>query len=111
MTGQDVLVMAVANGWISKASVEALTNLHKVEITGLYASSFIAEAPKVPILHFIKEGSDWKIALTKTFGLASATMKQWQKESQLPEKEFLMHMLGQVSKYEVNERIWEGPLD
>lgn len=111
MTGHDVLVMAVQNGWVSNASLAAMTNLSKVQVTGLYASAFVPESPKVPAFHFIKEGSEWKFSLVKGFGLINATFRQLQAESRLSEKDFLIHMLQQVSKYEVDERIWDGPLD
>lgn len=111
LTGHDVLVMAVQNGWISKSSVESMTNLHRIEVTDRYAGAFLPESPKIPALYFINEGSEWKLSLFRSFELVNATMRQWRVQSGQTERDFLLGMLRQVSKYEVDEKIWDGPHD
>ena len=111
LSGKDIFVLAVTNGWVSKSTVESVKLLERVAVGGRYATIFLPEAPTMPAFHFIQEGSEWRFSLWKGFGLANRSMDQVRKESGLSEKDFLLEMLRRVSKYKVDERVFDGPLD
>jgi hypothetical protein len=111
LSGKYLFVLAVTNGWISKSTVESVKVLEGVAVSGRYATIFLPEAPAIPAFSFIQEGSEWKFALWKSFALANRSMDQMRKESGLPEKEFLLELLRRVSKYKVDEKVFDGPLD
>jgi len=110
LTGRDVFVLAVTNGWISKSAVQAATALQRVAVNGRYAVGVIPQDPKAP-LHFIYEDSEWKLSLWKIFEFANAIGKQMKKESGLSEDDFSLALMRQLSKFEVSEKIFEGPIE
>lgn len=110
-TGEKIFVLGVTNGWISKATVQNLKPFHQIVVDGNYATAYIREAPDVPLFHFIKEKTGWKLALTKTFEFASSTMDQARQQSGLSERDYIIALLKAVSKYRFDEAIFEGPLD
>ncbi len=111
LTGRDVFVLAVTNGWISKSTVQSVPALQRVTVNGRYAQGYLPVDPRVPALYFIYEDSQWKLALWKTFEIANGAIRQMKQESGLSEKEFLLNMLRGVSKFEVSDRIFDGPLE
>ena len=104
-------MLAVTKGWISRSEVQSMETLHKVKVDGRYATAYLPQAPTTPVFYFIQEGSEWKIALWKTFELTNAAMKQMQRESRMSEHAFISDLLSRVSKYTVDEKIFDAPLD
>jgi hypothetical protein len=111
LTGQGVFVLAVTNGWISRSEVQSFKSFEKVTVDGRYATAYLPQAPTTPAVFFIQEGREWKIALWKSWELSNAAVQQMRRQSRLPERAFIIDTLKQVSKYEVDERIFDGPLD
>lgn len=110
LSGRDVFVLAITNGWISKSAVQSVTTLQRVSVNGRYAVGYIPQDPKAPF-YFIYEDAQWKLSLWKLFEFANAITKQMKEESGLPDEEFLLALMRQLSKYEVNERILDGPIE
>jgi hypothetical protein len=110
-TAQGIFVLAVTNGWISRSEVQSMETLDKVKVDDRYATAYLSRAPTTPAFYFIQEGSEWKIALWKTFELANATMQHVRRESRMSERAFIIDMLSGVSKYTVDEKIFDAPLD
>ena len=111
LSGKDAFVLGVTNGWISKSTVEGMKAFDRIAVGGRYATAFLPEAPTIPAFHFIQEGTEWEFALWRSFALMNKSMEQMKKESGLSEREFIVQMLQQISKYKVDERIFSGPLD
>lgn len=111
MTAYDVFAVGITNDWLSKSSVEAMNGLQSVKINGNYATASLPEFPTEPGFYFIKEGAEWKLALWKNLELANASLANARMQNRQSEKDFITQMLREVSKNEVDERIWDGPLD
>jgi len=111
LTGQKVFVIGIANGWISRSTVESIKPFHRIAVNGNYAAAYLQEAPEAPTFHFIDEGSDWKLALWKSFELANQAMDQMRQQSGLSQRDFIIKLLESVSKYTMNEAIFDGPID
>jgi hypothetical protein len=111
LTGREVFVLGVTNGWISKSTVQEIKTLHRVTVDDRYAAAYLQEAPTVPAFHFIREGTEWKLSLWRNFELANAAMDQARRQSSLSERDFVIELLKNVSKYAVDERIFDRPLD
>jgi hypothetical protein len=111
LSARDVFVHAVEKGWISRSSVERITGFDRIEIEGHLASGYLAASGSTPVFHFIHEGGRWKLSLWKIMELGNAGIAQLLKEQNVSEDELMLHMLRSVSKYEVDPRIYEGPLE
>ena len=115
LTGRALFEAAVTNGWISRSTLERAPALHRVTVQDQYAAGYMEEAPQVPAFFFIKEAEGWKLSLWKSFDLVNAQlradMQKAQKESGLSDDEFLLETLRRISKYEVDPRILDGPID
>ena len=111
LDGRTVFGIGVTNGWVSKSTVQSVKAFHKVDIEERYAKAYLPEEPKIPAFYFIKEGDAWKLALWKTFEIANSAFDQMRRQSGLPEQKFLIEMLKRISKYTVDEKIFDGPID
>lgn len=110
MTGKGLFGLAVTNGWISKSTVEKIA-LATITVHGRLASASIESQPGVPLFYFTNEDQNWRLALTKSFPVANAVFRKWCDESGVPEDEYLLSMLGAVSKFRVDKSILDGPRD
>lgn len=71
----------------------------------------MSDAPEIPAFYFMKENATWKFALWKSFELGNLAFSQVQKNSGLEEDEFLIYLLENISRFEVDKKIFEGPID
>lgn len=111
LTGRDIFLVAVTNGWMSRSSVERVERFHSVGIKDQYATAYLPEAPRTPAFHFIKEGGEWKLSLWKSFEAINAELRRIKHQSRLSERDFWMDFLSRISKYEITEQIFQGPLE
>jgi hypothetical protein len=111
LSAEQLFVKSVSLGWISRASVEKLESLEKVEVAGNNAKAFVAAAPGIPMFHFSKEGGAWKIALVQSLELANSSFEEIRKQKDMTSDEFVIALLRAVSTFEPDESIFHGPLE
>ena len=109
MTNKDVFVIGVQQGWIGKSTVEGIV-IDRIEINGHTAIAFMAKAPNVPLFHFIKEADNWKLSLVRNLEMPNLLFVKMLNDSGLSEREFLIDLLSSVSIFQVDEKIFDGPL-
>jgi hypothetical protein len=112
MTGQELFVTAVAQGWIDSSSLEDIqlgrTQVQADEADEAWLS--LEQAPDVPVFHFVKENEQWKFALCRTFEQVNAVFEQEVAESGYSEDRFIKILLERASDSRVDERIFDGPI-
>ncbi|MBU1370348.1 MAG: hypothetical protein KJ754_16125 [Bacteroidetes bacterium] len=110
MDGEDIFTVGVNKGWINKSSVQAIEHFSKVIVNQNMAQGFIEQNPNFPTLYFTKEGIYWKISLWKHLEMGNMVLKQDIQNKKMSENEFLSIILGQLSKYKVDNQIFDGPI-
>lgn len=110
MDGKDIFTVGVKKGWINNSSVQAIKHLSRVTVNQNMAQGFIEQAPDIPALHFAKEGNDWKLSLWRSFEMGNMALRQTIQSKKMSENEFLKRVLGQLSKYKVDDQIFNGPI-
>jgi hypothetical protein len=110
MTGRELLVIGVDNGWISKSSVANIDRLVEIKVASSEATASMPVAPGVPAFRFLKEPEQWKLDLVASFDLANAAMKHEITTSGLTEEQFIIRLLRVLSSKKVDERIFSPPL-
>jgi hypothetical protein len=110
-TGKDILGLAVKNEWLPKAFLESTESFKAVGVQEGHASAWLSEFPNTPAYYFTKQDGVWKIAPTKSFAFISTIMRQIQAERRQTDREYVMQTLQFIAKYEVDEKIWDGPLE
>lgn len=108
--GAKIFIIGVEKGWISRSSVQAIKKIDRITIDRDLAQGFLVQAPNFPAIRFDKEDDGWKVALWKSFELGNASLQQTIKQKGMSEEKFLKIILGQLSKYKVDDQIFNGPL-
>jgi hypothetical protein len=112
MTGRDLLVHAVDQGWISRSTMEnAEIGEVRLDASGFRAAVSLKQAPDTPLFVFVQEQGMWRIALSRTFGIVNQWFKNMVATSGLSEEEFAITTIESISRYKVDRRILDGPLD
>jgi hypothetical protein len=111
MTGRELFIIGVENGWISKSTVSNTKRLTEIKVDLNRASASIPLAPGIPVFHFLNESGQWKLNLLASFEIANFAMKQEVTKSGLTEEQFIIRTLNALSSKEVDERIFSGPLE
>lgn len=75
MTGASMFMTGVERGWIDAGGVRDI-KVARVEVAGEVAWLSLAQAPGVPMFHFVKQAGDWKIELDKTWQWSSRSCKR-----------------------------------
>jgi hypothetical protein len=109
LTGDELIKIAIENGWISRSSVESL-ELEDVEVNDLRGIVTITGISE-PLFLFVKEDGQWKFMLWKVTALGNPAFEQLVAESGLSEDEFVIGILEALSSFQVDERIFDGPID
>lgn len=109
MTGRELLMIGVNNGWISKSSVANIDRLVEIKVASSEATASMPIAPGVPAFRFLKESGQWKLDLVASFDLANAAMKQEITKSGLTEEQYIIQLLRVLSSREVGEGIFSPP--
>ena len=109
MSGRDLFVHAVDNGWIGKnsASDEGITG---IVVTG---DSAKAEATKAgdPVglsMHFVKEDGEWRLDMMQLMKLANGAFDAMQKQSGLSEEEFITRTIEMVTSKRLTPSDWNA---
>jgi len=110
MTGDSLFILSVKQGWVSKSEASNNSKLVNIKYDRHLASASLPQAPEIPAFYFMKENGKWKLALWKNFELANVAFSQMLQQSSLAETEFLVRLLENISKYRVDENIFEAPL-
>lgn len=108
--GAALFIESVKRGWISKSTVQGIHRMDKITIDRNHAQGYISVDLSTPMLHFIREEEGWKVALFKIFELGNRSFRQMVEKSGMSEYDFIKAMLEQVSKYRVDDRIFDGLL-
>lgn len=111
MTGRELFIIGVEKGWISKSTVSNIKQLAKIKVDLYKASASFPQAPDIPVLVFLNESGQWKLALWQLYELINISMKDEIAKSGLTEDQFIINALRVLSSKKVDERIFSGPLD
>lgn len=110
LTGPEVIVMAVKQGWINNNFADMVViAAYGVNKDGL-AYVTLRQNAKVPAFWFTKESGPWRLALSHTFAGADKGLEQVVKKAGLSEEDFLLKTLETESKKKVDKKILDGPL-
>jgi hypothetical protein len=110
MTGEELFRAMIDRGWSSRSAVEDIT-VGEEHIEG--NSAWISFSPEMttPAMYFVLEDGEWKLALSQSFPIADEQYAEAREGLEYEEELFLMEMLVSLTEREVDERIFEGPLD
>ncbi len=108
--GESIFVIAIQKGWVSKSTAQSINKMEIIKIEQNMAKGYLKQAPDFPLFHFVKETDGWKLALWKSFEYGNMALKETIKNKGMSEDEFLAIILSQISKYKVDERVFDGPL-
>lgn len=109
LIGEEVLIIGIERGWISHSSVESM-ELEDIEVHDLRGFVTFDEMIE-PIFVFVKEDGQWKFMLWKLAALGNVAFVQLVEESGLTEDEFIIGILEALSSFQVDERIFDGPIN
>lgn len=107
----DAFVYSIDEGLAGKGSVSN-NRLGKITITGTTAKAQAVTAGKPIPLYFTfnKENGSWKMNLTDLFAIANDGFKELIKDSGMPEQEFLLLVLSDMTGMEQTMELWKPVL-
>lgn len=108
MTGKGLFILSIERGWTGKGGMESVV-IDRVKFDKELAQAFLKEDPDVPAFYFIRSNNAWKLALWKSFEMANVAMSQMAKERGMGEDEFILATLKRLSKFKVDESLYEPP--
>ena len=107
MSGRDLYIHAVDQGWIGKnsASEEGITG---IVVTGDHAKAEITNAgePVGQYMHFTREDGAWRLDVMQLMMLANAAFDAMQEQSGLSEEEFITRLIETVTSRRLTEDDW-----
>lgn len=111
MSGREVFVHAVEEGWVGKDGVTKV-EIGEFTVAGAHASAPLLSAGRESglVVHFDKEEGAWKLDMMQFMKFANLAFDKMLAESQFTEEEFTKKLLGAVTGREVTEEVWI-PLD
>jgi hypothetical protein len=109
-TGRTLLARGIQSGWVGGGRKDP-PPLARLVVSGTTASASFLHAPDVPFVFFRKEPDGWKLNLTKTHPLALQQLEAAFKASGEEEETFLRECLKELTHRDVDERIFDGPLE
>ncbi|MDP6636959.1 MAG: hypothetical protein QGG42_18825 [Phycisphaerae bacterium] len=96
MDGRAIFTVGVTRGWISKANVQRMERLTKVEVTGDLGKGYVKGVSNASAFPFVKESDGWKVSLSKLLKPANEVLKSMARRSRMSEREFLRALLDQA---------------
>lgn len=112
LDGSSLLVYAIERGIVGKNNVQQLS-IGEVMIRDSIAEGqiMVGEAPTSLAYNFYKENGAWKMDITSILPEGNNAMKKIVKDSGLPENEFLVMLLENVTGKEPVKDIWKPLLN
>ena len=110
LTAEGLLLTAIEEGQFNEGTLESL-EIHEVTIQGVDASLAFTDSPDLSIFFLKKEHDGWKVALWKIIAVSGPTLQQIIATSELSEDEYIVLALEAAFGNEVDEAIFEGPLE
>jgi len=112
LTGRSLFVYAVDHGWILSEEAESM-RLGRVEVQEDAGEAWVSieQAPDMPLFYMVKQDGHWRIALWQSLASTNRYMEQAISGSGLSEDAFMLQALESYSGSQVDERIFEGPLE
>jgi hypothetical protein len=110
MTGEDLFVIGVDRQWISRSSVQTIDKVAVLSNDGRIASLALAQAPKQAVFTLLLEDGEWKLAISRLFAFADVILKKQAEDAGMTEDELLLALLHKVSRYQFDEKVWDGPV-
>ncbi len=107
LSGRQLFIHAVAEGWVSKNSV-ARVKLARVFVEGSTASAALDLGGKeAPVrFRFHKIGKEWRLDITSVFALLGQAFQRAIQEMERDENEFIFSILEAGLGQPVSEDIW-----
>jgi len=111
MTGNDLVIYAVSEGWIGKASVESLSiTAVKVEGDTAVADVLTEHGPYAGGFRFQREADVWKLDLLQVMQVGNAAFDQLARQRGIKREDFAFSLLEQLNGAPVDPAIWQPPL-
>ncbi len=111
MQGTDAFLFAIRNGMVGKNSVSN-NSVGEITIDKNFAKGeLVVQGNKTPVFfHFYKEEDGWKLNLTELFALSNMALKNMLKDSELPEDQAILQLVGVAAGKELTTEIFK-PLE
>lgn len=108
MSGRDLFVYAVDQGWVSPSSVEK-ASLGTVKISGNEGHGELVMGEKPAPFNFLfkKTEQGWRFSLLPMLALGEPAMQQMAKQAGQEENAFVFTILEKISGKRVPETVWE----
>ncbi|MBN1180064.1 MAG: hypothetical protein JXD18_12700 [Anaerolineae bacterium] len=110
MTGESLFVDMIDRGWTARSSVEGV-RVAEEHVEGNRAWVSFQAAPTEPAMYFDLEDGEWKIALSESFPLADEQFNQAMEGQEYIIETYVLEMLMTLTGLDVDEAIFDGPLD
>jgi hypothetical protein len=110
MSGRDILVLAIDNGWVGKQGVSKL-DIDEIDVNGDKATARVLSmrGPTDQVMQFVREGG-WKFDLRALMD-RSASIVEEMLRSQGDIEENVVSLMSMTSGREVSPTIWDPPLE
>lgn len=111
LDGRSLLVYAIERGMVGKNSVMQLS-IGEVLVKSNMAEGqvMVGTAPTSLAYNFFKEEGAWKMDITSVLPEGNAALKKVVKDSEQPENEFLVMLIGNATDKEPSRDIWKPVL-
>ena len=108
MTGRDLFVYAVDQGWIGKDTV-ANQDIGKITVTGdhAHAPSTVGGKTTPLKMQFIRQDGVWRLDMMHMMKFANTVMDQLREQTGVPEDEFLDRVVATVTGKRLTDATWE----
>lgn len=113
LKGEDVIIISVERGWLGLANIEQL-EISEIDVGLSPGDAFVTFEglpPSAGILFIREGGRHWKVSLYHFQRQGNEELEQLIKESRLPEDEYFSSLLEFLSDKQVDERIFNGPIE
>ncbi|MCB8925761.1 MAG: hypothetical protein H6652_09070 [Ardenticatenaceae bacterium] len=112
LTGEDVVVISIEEGWLDLDVVEQL-EITEIDVGIVPSSAFVtfADTPVGSGMLFHREGGrHWKVSLLQFVSWENQDLQELLNEDGLFENQFFTVLLEYLSGKPVDERIFDGPI-
>ncbi len=111
MDGRKTFVEAVNRGWVSQKSSKIKFERIQFSADDEAAAWIRANTEGPPDIFFTKIDEKWKIGLSRVMGAVDQTIEDGAIKAGKPVDRHIEAMLGVLSGYEFDSRVWDGPLE
>ena len=109
MSGKDLFVRALEEGWIKfHLQGDGLAEL-KVNDGHITALTTMGGKPTTLRVHFLEEDGEWRFDYTPNMAAAAGMLEQMGRSSELSEEEFAAQMIKNSTKLDLKESDWNPP--